>query len=77
MRFIGRKEELNRIKRLINMSNQNNILIYGRRRMDDVEFGQMLHAKTSGFIHPVTGDYLEFTSEVPGKFMEILKVYKN
>ena len=51
--------------------------IYGRRRMDDVEFGQMLHAKTLGFIHPITGDYLEFTSEVPGKFMEILKVYKN
>ena len=33
MRFIGRKEELNRIKRLINMTNQNNILIYGRRRI--------------------------------------------
>lgn len=50
--------------------------VYGYKRMDDKEFGQMLHAKTIGFIHPVTRKYLEFTAEVPEKFKEILKKYQ-
>lgn len=50
--------------------------IYGRRKIDDVDFGQMLHAKTLGFVHPVTKEYLEFTAEVPDKFNEILDSYK-
>lgn len=33
MNFIGRKDELLRIKKLINENKQNNILIYGRRRI--------------------------------------------
>ena len=49
---------------------------YGRRKMDDVGFGQMLHAKTLGFVHPVTKKYLEFTAEVPDKFSEILDSYR-
>jgi 23S rRNA pseudouridine1911/1915/1917 synthase len=35
--------------------------------------GQCLHAKMIGFIHPVTGDYMEFTSELPDYFKNFLK----
>ena len=50
--------------------------IYGRKKMDDVSFGQMLHAKTLGFIHPITNEYLEFSVEVPTRFNEILDKYR-
>lgn len=35
--------------------------------------GQCLHAKTIGFVHPVTGAYLEFDSPLPAYFTEILR----
>lgn len=50
--------------------------IYGYRKLDDESFGQMLHAKTIGFIHPITKKYLEFTSNPPKRFEEILSTYK-
>lgn len=34
--------------------------------------GQTLHAKTLGFIHPDTGKYVEFDSELPEYFQELL-----
>lgn len=34
---------------------------------------QALHAKTLGFIHPVTGDYLEFDTELPEDMAAILR----
>ena len=33
---------------------------------------QALHAKTLGFIHPITKEYLEFNSELPAYFTEYL-----
>lgn len=50
--------------------------VYGYKRMDDKDFGQMLHAKTLGFVHPVTKKYMEFSVDVPDKFKEILDKYK-
>ncbi len=35
--------------------------------------GQCLHAKKIGFVHPVTGEYLEFDSELPEYFKKFLK----
>lgn len=35
--------------------------------------GQCLHAKKIGFIHPSTGEYMEFDSELPEYFEKILK----
>ena len=35
--------------------------------------GQMLHAKTLGFVHPSTGEYMEFDSELPEEFKTILE----
>lgn len=34
--------------------------------------GQCLHAKKIGFIHPVTGEYLEFDSTLPEYFTKVL-----
>ena len=50
--------------------------VYGKRKMDEPEFGQMLHAKVLGFVHPITHKYLEFEAEVPDKFLEILNKYR-
>lgn len=36
--------------------------------------GQCLHARTIGFIHPHTGEYLEFTSPLPSYFENVLSV---
>jgi len=51
--------------------------VYGYRKLDNKTFGQMLHAKTIGFIHPITKQYLEFTDPAPTEFTEILEQYKN
>ena len=51
--------------------------VYGYKKLDDKDFGQMLHAEVIGFVHPVTGKYLEFSVDVPLKFKEILKKYKD
>lgn len=34
--------------------------------------GQCLHARKIGFIHPTTGEYMEFTSELPDYFVAVL-----
>ena len=50
--------------------------VYGRKKLDNPSFGQMLHAKKLGFVHPVTGKYLEFEVDAPAEFYEILAKYK-
>lgn len=39
--------------------------------------GQVLHARTLGFIHPTTEQYVEFTSELPKYFQELLIKLRN
>lgn len=51
--------------------------VYGFKKLDDKEFGQMLHATSLGFIHPITNKYMEFHIDVPDKFKEILNKYKS
>lgn len=51
--------------------------VYGYKRLDDKDFGQMLHAKELGFIHPITKEFLDFKVEPPQKFNDILSIYKN
>ena len=51
--------------------------LYGPRRqspkIEGVEVsGQLLHAGTLGFIHPATGDYMEFHSPLPEVFEAVL-----
>lgn len=45
---------------------------YGLKK-DDQTHGQFLHAKKLGFIHPTTGEYLEFESPLPTFFAGKLK----
>ena len=49
--------------------------VYGRRKLIN-ETGQCLHAKTLGFVHPTTGEYMEFDSELPSCFTEIQDMFK-
>ncbi len=35
--------------------------------------GQCLHARKIGFIHPVSGEYMEFSSELPAYFQKLLQ----
>ena len=51
--------------------------VYGYNKLDDKEFGQMLHAKEIGFIHPITKEFMSFKVDVPQRFNEILEIYKN
>ena len=51
--------------------------VYGHNKLIDNDFGQMLHAKTISFIHPRTKEYMEFNSDVPSKFIEILNKFKS
>ncbi len=44
--------------------------VYGKPYKNLV--GQCLHARKIGFIHPSTGEYMEFTSELPDYFTEVL-----
>lgn len=46
--------------------------VYGNRKLFD-ETGQCLHAKTLGFIHPRTKQYMEFDSPLPECFLNIEK----
>lgn len=50
--------------------------VYGYSKMDDKEFGQMLHAKEIGFVHPITHEFMDFKADPPKRFYEILEQYK-
>ena len=39
--------------------------------------GQTLHAKTIGFIHPTTGEYMEIDAPLPEYFEELLKTLRH
>lgn len=49
--------------------------MYGRRKVIGND-GQFLHAKTLGFDHPVTNEYMEFDSELPAFFKDFLEEIK-
>ena len=39
--------------------------------------GQVLHAKSLGFIHPTTNKFLSFESKLPDDFKKLLNLLKN
>ena len=47
--------------------------VYGVKKVITSLGGQCLHARVIGFVHPTTGEYLEFTSELPAYFTTFLK----
>jgi len=46
--------------------------IYGPEKNPFKLEGQALHAKTLGFIHPATGEYMEFEAPLPEYFINLL-----
>lgn len=46
--------------------------VYGPKKTRLKADGQLLHAKVLGFVHPRTGEYMEFASPLPAEFEEIL-----
>ena len=68
--ILGDKKYKKKFKKFknINETLEKNILSLDR---------QFLHAKTIGFIHPITGKELEFTSNLPQDLDNILKMLRN
>lgn len=50
--------------------------VYGKVIKGYEEFGQMLHAKKLGFIHPISGEYLELEVDAPSEFYEIVNCFR-
>lgn len=46
--------------------------VYGPKKQPFNVCGQLLHAKILGFVHPKTGEYMEFESKKPAIFYETL-----
>lgn len=46
--------------------------VYGPKKVVSRLGGQCLHARTIGFLHPVTEKYMEFTSELPDYYQDFL-----
>lgn len=46
--------------------------VYGYKKQKFKLQGQALHAKNLGFIHPTTGEYMEFDSQLPEYFQDLL-----
>lgn len=47
--------------------------VYGRQKDRFHLEGQTLHAKTIGFVHPTTHEYMEFEAPIPTYFQELLQ----
>jgi len=50
--------------------------VYGVKKERFKLEGQLLHARTIGFVHPNTGKIVEFSSELPQYFTDVLKKLK-
>ena len=47
--------------------------VYGSKKEKFKLNGQLLHAQTLGFMHPITQAEMKFTSELPEYFQEIIQ----
>lgn len=48
-------------------------IVYGRKKEEFKTNGQLLHAFKVGYIHPVSGEYMEFTRPLPEYFETVLE----
>lgn len=51
--------------------------VYGPKKQPFNLKGQVLHARVLGFVHPVTGEYMEFESPLPEYFQKLLERCRN
>lgn len=49
--------------------------LYGLKRTLDID-GQALHAQVLGFKHPQTGEYMEFSSEIPEDMKQLIDMLR-
>ena len=47
--------------------------VYGPEKQPYKLSGQMLHAQTLGFVHPITGNFMEFTAEPPAEYTDTIE----
>jgi len=50
--------------------------VYGRAKQKMHLQGQVLHAMVLGFVHPSTGEYMEFTAPLPDYFCDLLDSFR-
>ncbi len=50
--------------------------LYGLKKQKFKLKGQVLHAKTLGFIHPTKKEYMEFDSDLPGYYLDLLNTLR-
>ena len=50
--------------------------VYGHKKQRFKTKGQLLHAKTLGFNHPTTNKFMEFESNLPEEFLNILNILR-
>ncbi len=50
--------------------------IYGRKKEEFKLAGQLLHAHKVGFTHPISGEYMEFSREIPEYFEDVLEILR-
>lgn len=50
--------------------------VYGSKSIKFNLKGQVLHAKTLGFVHPLANEYIEFDSELPESFKKVLRTVR-
>ncbi len=46
--------------------------VYGPKKQPYNLLGQVLHARVLGFVHPVTGEYMEFETKLPDYFEKLI-----
>ncbi len=51
--------------------------VYGPKKVIKTLNGQCLHAQKIGFVHPITKEYLEFSSDLPQVFSDFLHKLQN
>lgn len=52
-------------------------VVYGTKKQEFKVEGQLLHAKSLGFVHPRTKEFIKFESELPDDFVRILNVLRS
>jgi 23S rRNA pseudouridine1911/1915/1917 synthase len=51
--------------------------LYGFKKQKFNLKGQALHAAVLGFIHPISGEYMEFSAPIPNYFNNIINILRN
>jgi len=50
--------------------------LYGVKKEEFKLNGQLLHAHLIGFIHPITGEYMEFSRDIPEYYEDVLETLR-